>query len=103
MLFRIKRLMLLAVLPAALAAGCGGGSKTTDAPATTTTTKHKSAPSAQSAHYRVGEHCRQSLSFAYSAQGLSCVNGTLRHKSQHATPATVHHHSHTTTAAPQGY
>ncbi|HEY3946375.1 MAG TPA: hypothetical protein VGL78_14195 [Solirubrobacteraceae bacterium] len=102
MLFRIKRLMLLAVLPAGLAAGCGSGSKTTDAPATTTT-KHKSAPSAQSAHYHVGEHCRQSLSFAYSAQGLSCVNGTLRHKSQHATPATVHHHSHTTTAAPQGY
>ena len=101
MLFRIKRLMLLAVLPAVLAAACGGGSKTSD-PATTTT-KHKSAPSAQNAHYHVGEQCRQSLSFAYSAQGLSCVNGTLRHKSQHTAPATVHHHSHTTTAAPQGY
>ena len=102
MLTRIRRLILLAVLPAALAAACGGGSKTTDAPASTTT-KHQSGPSAQSAHYHVGEHCRQSLSFAYSSQGLSCVNGTLRHKSQHAAPATVHHHSHTTTAAPQGY
>lgn len=93
--------MLLAVLPAVLAAACGGSSKTSD-PATTTT-KHKSAPSAQSSKYHVGEHCRQSLSFAYSAQGLSCVNGTLRHKSQQAAPATVHHKSHTTTAAPQGY
>ncbi len=84
-----------------LAAACGGTSKTTD-PATTTT-KHNSVPSAQSNHYHVGAPCRPSLAFAYSTRGLSCVNGTLRHKSQQAAPATVHHKSHTTTAAPQGY
>jgi hypothetical protein len=100
MVSRIRRVMLLAVLPAALAAGCGsgGGSKTSN----TTTTKQKTAPSAQSGHYHVGEHCQQSLAFAYSSQGLQCVNGKLRHKTKTASPKT-HHHGHTTTAAPQGY
>ena len=101
MLSPLRRLILLAVLPAALAAACGGASKSNDPPATSTT--HKSAPSAQSSQYHAGEHCQQSLSFAYSAQGFSCVNGTLRHKANHTAPATVHHHSHTNTAAPQGY
>jgi hypothetical protein len=100
MLSRFRRLILLVVLPAALAAACGGGSKTTT---TSTTTKHTGAASAQNGHYHAGEHCRQSQSFAYAAQGLTCVNGTLRHKTHHATPATVKHHSQTTTAAPQGY
>ena len=98
MLSRFRRLIVLAVLPATLAAACGSGSKTT-----TTTTKHKSAPSAQTGHYHVGEHCQKSLAFAYSSQGFSCVNGRLRHKSHNAAP-TVHHHAQTTsTAAPQGY
>ena len=98
MLFRLRRLILVAVLPAALAAACGGQSKTTS-----TTTTHKSTPSAQSGHYHAGEQCQKSQSFAYSSQGFTCVNGKLRHKGQHGTPATVHHHSQTTTAAPQGY
>jgi hypothetical protein len=86
-------------LPATLVAACGGSSKTTD----TTTTKQKSAPSAQSAHYHVGEHCQKSLAFAYSSQGFTCVNGKLQKKS-HTAPPTVHHHGNTTsTAAPQGY
>jgi hypothetical protein len=100
MLSRFRRLILLAVVPAALAAACGGATKSTS---TTTTNKHTSAPSSQSGHYHAGEHCQQSQSFAYSAQGFTCANGRLRHKTQHATPATVHHNSHTTTAAPQGY
>lgn len=93
--------MLLAVLPAVLAAACGGTSKTTD-PATTTT-KQSTVPSAQSNQYHVGAHCKPSLAFAYSTRGLTCVNGTLRHKAQHGAPATVHHKSQTTSTAPQGY
>ena len=93
--------MLLAVLPAALAAGCGGGTKTTT---THNTTAHKDTPSAHSSKYRAGEHCRSSSpAFAYAAQGFTCVNGRLQHKSRQTSPPTVHHHSHTTTAAPQGY
>jgi hypothetical protein len=99
MLFRIRRLILLAVLPAALAAACGSQSKTTS---TTTNTTHKSTPSAQSGHYHAGQQCQKSQSFAYSAQGFTCVNGKLRHKAQHTAPATVRH-SHTNTATPQGY
>ena len=100
MLSRFRRLILLAVLPAALAAACGGASKTTS---TTTTSKHTSAPNSQSGNYHAGDHCRRSQSFAYAAQGLTFVNGTLRHKTHHSTPATVKHHSQTTTSAPQGY
>jgi hypothetical protein len=100
MLSRFRRFILLAVLPAALAAACGGASKTTS---TTPTSNHTSAPSAQSGNYHAGDHCRQSQSFAYAAQGLTCVNGTLRHKAHHSKPATVNHHSQTTTSAPQGY
>src|SRR5689334_11000024 len=99
MLPRFRRLVVLAVLPATLAAACGGGSKST----TTSTSKQKSAPNAQTGHYHVGEHCQKSLAFAYSSQGFSCVNGRLQRKSHNA-PPTVHHHAHTTsTAAPQGY
>ncbi|MGN6170218.1 MAG: hypothetical protein ACTHQQ_18910 [Solirubrobacteraceae bacterium] len=105
MLSRVRRLILLAVLPAALVAACGGGSNSGGGSKTNdpTSTTHTSAPSAQSGHYHAGEHCRQSLSFAYSAQGFSCVNGTLHRKPKHTAPATVHHHSHTNTGAPQGY
>ena len=97
MLSRFRRLMVLAVLPATLAAACGSSSKTT------TTTKHKTAPSAQTGHYHVGEHCQKSLAFAYSSQGFSCVNGRLRHKSHNAAPTVKHHPQTTSTAAPQGY
>ena len=100
MLFRVRRSVLLAFLPAVLAAACGSGSKATR---TTTTTKDTSAPSAQSGHYYAGERCQKSQSFAYSAQRFTCVNGRLRHKTHNAPPATVHHHSNTKTAAPQGY
>jgi hypothetical protein len=93
--------MILAVLPAVLAAACGSGSKTSSTTTTTTKIKDTSAPTAPSEHYHAGERCRKSLAFAYSAQGFSCVNGTLRHKGHNGSPATVHHHSNTTTA-PQG-
>ena len=98
MLLRLRRILVLAVLPATLAAACGGSNKTTQ----TTTTKHKTAPSAQTGHYHVGEHCQKSLAFSYSSQGFTCADGRLRHKSQNKAPA-VHHHAHTSTAAPQGY
>lgn len=95
--------MLLAVVPA-LAAGCGGATKTTTTHSTTvhhSTTAHKDTPSGR---YHAGAHCRSnSPAFAYAAQGFICVNGRLRHKSHQTSPPTVHHHSHTTTAAPQGY
>jgi hypothetical protein len=100
MLSGIRRFMLLAVVPAALAVGCGGGTNSTK---TSNTTIQKSKPAAQTGHYHVGERCQHSLAFAYSAQGFTCVNGTLRHKARHTSPSTVHHHTHTTTAAPQGY
>jgi hypothetical protein len=100
MISGIRRFVLLATLPAALVAGCGGTAKTTH---TRDTTTHKDTPTAQSANYHVGEHCQQGLVFAYSAQGFTCVNGRLRHKTDHGSPPAVHHHSHTTTAAPQGY
>jgi hypothetical protein len=93
MLSRVRRLVLLAVLPAVLAAACGSGSK----PASTTTTKDPSAPSAQTGHYHAGEPCPKGQSFAYLAQGFSCVNGTLRHKAHNGAPATVRHHSNTST------
>ena len=100
MLSSFKRFMLLATLPAALAVGCGSSTNSTK---THDTTTHKGASGA-SGHYHVGEHCQQSLAFAYKAQGFTCVNGTLRHKSSDKGPATVHHHSPlTTTGAPQGY
>ena len=101
MLSRVRRLVLLAVLPAVLAAACGSGSKATS----TTTTKDPSAPSAQSGQYHAGERCSKSQSFAYSAQRFTCVDGRLRHKTHNAPPATVHHHSNTTTGArgTQGY
>jgi hypothetical protein len=92
--------MLLAAFPVALAVGCGGGTKATNTPKTTT---HKNTPTAQTVDYHANEHCQPSLAFAYSAQGFTCVNGRLRHKSHHAPPPTIHHHSHTSTAAPQGY
>lgn len=97
MLSRVRRLVLLVALPAVLAAACGGGNKATS---TTTTIKDTSA---QSGRYHAGERCSKSQSFAYSAQRFTCVNGRLRHKAHNASPATVHHHSNTTTAAPQGY
>jgi hypothetical protein len=100
MLSRVRRLILVAVLPAVLAAACGGQSKTTG---TTTTTKHKSTSSAQSGRYHAGEKCQKSQSFAYSTQGFTCVNGKLHRKSQNATPATLSHQSQTNTAPPQGY
>jgi hypothetical protein len=104
MLSRVGRFLLLAVLPAVLATACGSGSKATST-TTTTTIKDTSAPSAQSGHYRAGERCSKSQSFAYSAQRFTCVNGRLRHKTQDAPPATVHHHSNTSTGArgTQGY
>jgi hypothetical protein len=97
MLSRIRRVVLLAVLPAVLAAACGSGSK---APRTTTT-KDPSAPSAQTGHYHAGEQCPKGQAFAYLAQGFTCVNGTLRHKAHSASPATVH--SKTSTGGTKGY
>jgi hypothetical protein len=94
MLSRVRRLVLLAVLPAVLAAACGSGSKPTS---NTTTTKDPSAPSAQTGHYHAGEPCPKGQSFAYLAQGFTCVNGALRHKAHSASPATVRHHSNTGT------
>jgi hypothetical protein len=99
MISRVRRLVLLAVLPAVLAAACGSGSKATS----TTTTKDPSGPSAQSGHYHAGERCPKGQSFAYLAQGFTCVNGTLRHKTHNASPATVHHHSNTSTSGTHGY
>lgn len=99
MLLRVRRLILVAVLPAVLAAACGGQTKTTS---TTTTTKHKSTSSAQSGRYHAGQSCQKSQSFAYSTQGFTCVNGKLHRKSQQQ-PATLSHQSQTNTAPPQGY
>ncbi len=101
MLSRIRRLVLLAVLPAVLAAACGSGSKATSTTTTTTKIKDTSAPTTQSGHYHAGQRCQKGQSFAYTAQGFTCVNGRLRHKAQNGSPATVHHHSNSTTA-PQG-
>lgn len=100
MISRVRRLVLLVALPAVLAAACGSGNKTTS---TTTTTKDPSGPSAQTGHYHAGERCPKGQSFAYLAQGFTCVNGTLRHKTHNASPATVHHHSNTSTSGTHGY
>ena len=100
MLSRVRRLVLLAVLPAVLAAACGSGNKATSTSTTTTTIKDTSA---QSGHYHAGERCSKGQSFAYLAQGFTCVNGTLRHKTHNASPATVHHHSNTDTSGTHGY
>ncbi|HEY3944268.1 MAG TPA: hypothetical protein VGL78_03490 [Solirubrobacteraceae bacterium] len=101
MTLRIGRFLLFAVVPAIVAGGCGGQTQSTK---THDTSTHQSTSGAQPVQYHPGQRCRQSLAFAYSAKGFTCVNGRLYHKGSQSSPRTVsHHHAHTTTAAPQGY
>ena len=88
------RRLVLVLLTAAFAAGCGSSSKTD------TTTNHTDTAAAPAGHYQAGDACQASLKKVYARQGLVCVNGTLQHKS---VPPTVTHQGHTTTAGPQGY
>ncbi len=92
----LKRLALIAVIPATIAAGCGSSGKAT------TKTTQKSAPDTSTTQYHAGQHCRSNQSIVYASKGFVCVNGTLHHKSDSA-PKTKTNKSHTTTAAPQGY
>jgi hypothetical protein len=92
----LRRLALLAAIPATIAAGCGSSGNTT------TKTTQKSAPARYTTRYHAGEHCRSNQSIVYATKGFVCVNGELRAKST-SVPKTQTHKSHTTTAAPQGY
>jgi len=65
----VRRLALLAAIPAAIAAGCGSSGKTT------TKTTQKSAPARYTIQYHAGEHCRSNQSIVYASRGVGEGHG----------------------------